>query len=98
MANYIVTDAELISVANSIRAKSNTENLLSWPQDFITTINNINENNFSLLKIQIDDNGNLLTYSDILNLQFTENGMLQYKLKNLNPVIDNNGELNIQKI
>lgn len=39
MANYLVTDTELISIANSVRNKAEINNLLEYPTDFISTIN-----------------------------------------------------------
>lgn len=41
MANYIVTDTELTSIANSIRTKGGTNELLSFPEEFINAIENI---------------------------------------------------------
>ena len=41
MANYIVTDTELTSIANSIRTKGGTNELLSFPEEFINAIGNI---------------------------------------------------------
>ena len=41
MADYLVTDAELASVANAIRAKGGTSASLSFPTEFVSAINAI---------------------------------------------------------
>lgn len=41
MADYIVKDTELTSVANSIRTAGGTSSLLTFPNGFISAINNI---------------------------------------------------------
>lgn len=41
MSDYKVTDTELISVANAIRTKTNTQAQLEWPSGFISGINEI---------------------------------------------------------
>ena len=41
MANYIVTDTELTSIANSIRTKGSTNESLSFPEGFVNAIENI---------------------------------------------------------
>ena len=41
MADYIVKDTELTSVANSIRTAGSTSSLLTFPNGFISAINNI---------------------------------------------------------
>ena len=41
MADYLTTDTELTSIANAIRLKGGTSEALTYPQDFITAINNI---------------------------------------------------------
>lgn len=41
MADYKVTDTELISVANAIRLKCGTSSALEWPTGFSTAIQNI---------------------------------------------------------
>ena len=38
MANYLVTDTELTSVANAIRTKGGTESLLEFPSEFVSAI------------------------------------------------------------
>lgn len=41
MANYIVTDTELTSIANAIRAKGGTSGSLVFPSGFVSAIENI---------------------------------------------------------
>ena len=41
MADYLTTDTELTSIANAIRLKGGTSGALTYPQDFISAINNI---------------------------------------------------------
>lgn len=41
MADYLVTDTELTSIANAIRTKGDTNGTLSFPSGFISAINNI---------------------------------------------------------
>ena len=41
MADYIVKDTELTSVANAIRTASSTSGLLTFPNGFVNAINNI---------------------------------------------------------
>lgn len=41
MADYLVTDTELTSIANAIRAKSEINSSLSFPNGFVSAINNI---------------------------------------------------------
>lgn len=41
MANYLVTDTELTSIANAIRTKSGTAGTLTFPTQFISSINAI---------------------------------------------------------
>lgn len=41
MANYLVTDADLTSVADAIRTKGGTSASLTFPSGFITAIQNI---------------------------------------------------------
>lgn len=38
MADYRVTDTELTKVANAIRAKGGTEELLVWPDGYVSAI------------------------------------------------------------
>ena len=41
MADYLVTDTQLTSIANAIRTKGDTLSTLSFPTGFVTAINNI---------------------------------------------------------
>ena len=41
MANYIVTDTELTSIADAIRTKGGTQGSLTFPNGFVTAIGNI---------------------------------------------------------
>lgn len=41
MADYLVTDTELTSIANAIRTKGGTQAQLSFPTDFVSAINAI---------------------------------------------------------
>lgn len=41
MADYIVKDTELTSVANAIRTAGGTNSLLSFPNEFVSAVNNI---------------------------------------------------------
>lgn len=41
MADYIVKDTELTSVANAIRTAGGTSSLLSFPNGFVSAVNNI---------------------------------------------------------
>lgn len=41
MADYLVTDTELTSIANAIRAKAGGSSPLEFPTEFVSTINNI---------------------------------------------------------
>lgn len=41
MANYITTDTELTSVANAIRTKGGTSSSLTYPNGFVSAIENI---------------------------------------------------------
>ena len=38
MATYLTTDTDLAAVANAIRAKGNTNALLSYPNGFVSAI------------------------------------------------------------
>lgn len=39
--NYKVTDTQLTSVANAIRTKGGTLELLQWPDGYVTAVQNI---------------------------------------------------------
>ena len=41
MANYLVTDTELTSIADAIRTKGGTSESLEFPTDFVSAIENI---------------------------------------------------------
>lgn len=41
MANYLVTDTELISIADAIRVKGGTSDQLIFPSGFISAVNDI---------------------------------------------------------
>lgn len=43
MANYIVNDTDLTSVANAIRTKSGTSGQLAFPSGFVSAVNSIDE-------------------------------------------------------
>ena len=63
MSEYLVTINELKSIANSIRNKTNTSNQLTFPNEFISGINNIPD-----IEIYSYINGNL---SEIYNSEIT---------------------------
>ena len=44
MAEYLTTDAELSSIANAIRSKGGTTSSLTFPNDFVSAISNIEIN------------------------------------------------------
>lgn len=41
MANYLITDTDLTSIANAIRAKGGTSESLAFPTEFVSAINAI---------------------------------------------------------
>lgn len=41
MANYLVTDTELISIADAIRSKAGTSTSMAFPDAFVSTIEGI---------------------------------------------------------
>ena len=41
MANYVVTDQSITSVANAIRTKGGTSDIMHWPNEFVSAIQNI---------------------------------------------------------
>lgn len=59
MADYIVKDTELTGVANSIRTAGSTSSLLTFPNGFISAINNISgggggDSDFSTAEVTIE--------------------------------------------
>lgn len=58
MADYIVKDTELISVANAIRTAGGTSGLLTFPNGFANAINNISggSSDFSTATVTIISN------------------------------------------
>ena len=42
MANYVVSDTNLTLIADAIRAKSGHNELLEWPNEYKTSIDNLN--------------------------------------------------------
>ena len=66
MANYLVTDTELTSVANAIRTKGGTESLLEFPSEFVSAIAAIptgGSSDFSTATVTINLTGNDAIYS-----------------------------------
>ena len=58
MADYLVTDTELTSIANAIRSKGGTSGTLSFPSGFVSAINNISTSvNAGYILSPIDDLG-----------------------------------------
>ena len=57
MADYIVKDTELTSVANAIRTAGGTNSLLSFPNGFVSAVNNISggdgSSDFSIAKVTL---------------------------------------------
>jgi hypothetical protein len=74
MANYIVTDTELTSIADAIRAKGGTSATLSYPNGFVSAIGDISTGSASVAKNDVtfyDYDGTILySYSaaDFANL------------------------------
>ena len=60
MADYIVKDTELTSVANAIRTAGGTNSLLSFPNGFVSAVNNISggggSSDFSTAQVTIINN------------------------------------------
>lgn len=58
MANYNVSDSSLISIANAIRAKGETNLPLEYPDDFVTAIQNISSSGgLSVDSLSVTQNG-----------------------------------------
>ena len=53
MANYLVTDSELASIANAIRTKGGTSESLEFPTDFVSAIENIPSGGGSAKTVEI---------------------------------------------
>lgn len=55
MADYIVKDTELTSVANAIRTAGGTNSLLNFPNGFVSAVNNISggSSDFSMAEVTI---------------------------------------------
>lgn len=65
MADYKVTDTEMISVANAIRTKGGTSAQLEWPSEFISAIQAIPSGGGSILvEKNITQNGTYNASSD----------------------------------
>lgn len=64
MSNYIVTDTELTSIADTIRTKSGQSGSLSFPSGFVSGINSISGGGSG----EISFNGLTLSYLDINDL------------------------------
>ena len=63
MANYIVNDTDLTSVANAIRTKSGTSGQLAFPSGFVSAVNSIDE--IATMIITGDGNGFVKLPSDV---------------------------------
>lgn len=64
MADYLVTDTELTSIANAIRTKGGTSASLEFPQEFVQAINDIQTGGGSKTNIDIGQ----ATPANILNM------------------------------
>lgn len=61
MADYIVKDTELTSVANAIRTAGGTNSLLNFPNGFVSAVNNISgsgSSDFSTAEVTLANNPN----------------------------------------
>ena len=60
MADYIVKDTELTSIANAIRTAGGTSSLLTFPNGFINAVNNISggggSSDFSIAEVTVVNN------------------------------------------
>lgn len=58
MADYIVKDTELTSVANAIRTAGGTSSLLNFPNGFVNAVNNISggSSDFSTAQVTVINN------------------------------------------
>lgn len=57
MADYKVTDTEMVSVANAIRTKGGTSAQLEWPSEFISAVQAIPSGGGTLIEKTITQNG-----------------------------------------
>lgn len=65
MADYIVKDTELTSVANAIRTAGGTNSLLSFPNGFVSAVGNISgggSSDFSTAEVTITSTGGNYIY------------------------------------
>lgn len=64
MINYITTNEELTSLADAIRAKTGSSELLTYPLDFINEIENLNTGNSFKNIIVFPDNLSIVNEGD----------------------------------
>lgn len=80
MADYIVKDTELTSVANAIRTAGGTNSLLNFPNGFVSAVNNISggggSSDFSTATVTIVNNApGSVAFSLSLAIAVTAEGM-----------------------
>lgn len=83
MANYLVTDTELTSVANAIRTKGGTNASLTWPNGFVNAINAISTGGGSpeVAATTYTNNSGTKDYITLTNGQYSENTQENYPSK-----------------
>lgn len=84
MANYKVTDTELISIANAIRAKGNTESPLSFPTGFVSAVQNISGNSGGNVNVLSGIHGDVYTGASNPTASQGEEGDVYLKLSDHN--------------
>ena len=85
MADYIVKDTELTSIANAIRTAGGTNSLLSFPNGFVSAVNNISggggSSDFSTATVVYSS-----TYMDGIYLAYIDEGF-----NTISPIMDAEG-------
>lgn len=59
MSEYVVTDTDMISVANAIRSRGGTSSSLVFPNGFVGAIQSIPSGGSSVTEVTISDNGSV---------------------------------------
>lgn len=89
MADYLVTDTELTSIANAIRTKGGTSASLEFPTEFVQAINDIQTGGGSKTNIDIGQ----ATPANILNMFYAlEQGTAKTGTFTLTTTLPNNAE------
>lgn len=73
MADYIVTDTDMKSVADAIRKKTGSKLTMNFPTDFVSNIKNIPSATKPYTEETYDNNGNLLTVKTHGNTDIRQN-------------------------